>query len=92
MIVSSNFTHNKGAKSVLYFDRSSRSAKSCEYLYLQNSNFSYNKVPIHLSNQNLYIIVATLNLLEMLQTMEEGFISVIIQMLLLQKCYNQVYT
>ena len=55
MIVSSNFTHNEGAKSVLYLDRSSRSAKSCEYLYLQNSNFSYNKVPIHLSNQNLYI-------------------------------------
>ena len=55
MIVSSNFTHNKGAKSVVYFNRSSRSAHSCEYLYLQNLNFYYNEVPIHLSNQNLYI-------------------------------------
>ena len=56
MIGSSNFTHNEGAKSVVYLDRSSKSAKSCEYLYLQNSNFYYNKeVPIYLSNQNLYI-------------------------------------
>ena len=56
MIVSSNFTHNEGAKSVVHFDQSSKSAKSCEYLYLQNSNFYRNKaVPIYLSNQNLYI-------------------------------------
>ena len=56
MIGSSNFIHNEGAKSVVYFDRSSMSAKSCEYLYLQNLNFYYNKeVPIYLSNQNLYI-------------------------------------
>ena len=56
MIVSSNFTHNEGAKSVVYFDRSSKSAKSCEYLYLENSNFYHNKeVPIYISNQNLYI-------------------------------------
>ena len=56
MIGSSNFMHNEGAKSVVYFDRLSMSAKSCEYLYLQNSNFYYNKeVPIYLSNQNLYI-------------------------------------
>ena len=56
MIGSSNFMHNEGAKSVVYFDRLSMSAKSCEYLYLQDSNFYYNKeVPIYLSNQNLYI-------------------------------------
>ena len=56
MIGSSNFMNNEGAKSVVYFDRSSKSAKSCEYLYLQNSNFYYNKeVPIYLSNHNLYI-------------------------------------
>ena len=56
MIGSSNFSHNEGAKSVVYFDRTSKSAKSCEYLYLQNLNFYCNKeVPIYLSNQNLYI-------------------------------------
>ena len=56
MIVNSNFMHNEGAKSVVYFNRTSKSAKSSEYLYLQNSNFYYNKeVPIYLSNQNLYI-------------------------------------
>ena len=56
MIGNSNFTHNEGAKSVVYFNQLSKSDKSCEYLYLQNSNFYYNKeVPIYLSNQNLYI-------------------------------------
>ena len=56
IIVNSNFIHNEGARSVVYLDQSSESAKSCEYLFLQNSNFYYNKaVPIYLSNQNLYI-------------------------------------
>ena len=56
MIVNSNFTHNEGAKSVVCFYQSSASFKSCEYLYLRNSNFCHNKeVPIYLSNQNLYI-------------------------------------
>ena len=58
MITSSNFKHNKGAKSLIYLHQSlaSESVRSCEYLYLQNSNFYHNKeVPIYLSNQNLYI-------------------------------------
>ena len=55
LIFNSIFQHNNGAKSVVYFDRSSMSAHSCEYLYLRNSNFYYNEVPIYLSNQNLYI-------------------------------------
>ena len=56
LIVNSNFTHNKGAKSVVYFNQLSTLVKSCEYLYLRNSNFYHNKeVPIYLSNQNLYI-------------------------------------
>ena len=56
MITSSNFKHNKGAKSLIYLHQSSESVRSCEYLYLQNSNFYHNKeVPIYLSKQNLYI-------------------------------------
>ena len=54
IIGNSNFQYNEGAQSIVYFDQSS--AKSCEYLYIQNSKFYHNVgVPIYLSNQNLYI-------------------------------------
>ena len=55
-IGSSDFQHNEGAKSIVYFDGATKLAKSCEYLHIQTSNFYHNKgVPIYLSNQNLYI-------------------------------------
>ena len=57
MIISSNFKHNERAKSVVYFDQATKSAKSCQCLvHIQNSNFYHNKeIPIYLSNQNLYL-------------------------------------
>ena len=55
MITNCSFLYNERARSIVYFDKSS-TIKSHEYLYLQNSNFHYNKgVPIYVTNQNLFI-------------------------------------
>ena len=54
MIAGCNFSHNKRAKSIIYFGH--WSAKVCEYLKLQDSKFYRNKgVPIYLSNHDLHI-------------------------------------
>ena len=50
-ITNCKFSYNEGAKSIAYFGKSPTT-----YLYLQNSEFHYNKgVPIFLSDQNLHI-------------------------------------
>ena len=50
-ITSCKFSYNEGAKSVVYFGEPFTGS-----LYLQNSEFHYNKaVPIYLSNQDLHI-------------------------------------
>ena len=51
IITNCKFSYNEGAKSVAYFGQSPNT-----FLYLQNSEFNYNKgVPVYLSNQNLHI-------------------------------------
>ena len=55
MITNCRFLYNERARSIVYFGKSS-TIKSHKYLYLQNSNFHYNKgVPIYVTNQNLFI-------------------------------------
>ena len=55
MVTDCSFLYNDRAKSIMYFGRSS-TVKSNEYLYLQNSNFHYNKgVPVYITNQNLFL-------------------------------------